>query len=50
MREEKYIMENHGPGDREKVSTSGQYPDADMELLIQITRCIKENGSVDTVS
>lgn len=50
MRKEKYIVKNHGPGERDKVLTSSQYPDADMELFIQITRYVKENVIMNTIS
>ena len=40
---EKYIVENQGLGEKEEVLTSAKYPDTDMELFIQITRCVEEN-------
>ena len=40
---EKYIVESQGPGEKEEVLTSAQYPNIDMGLFIQITRCVEEN-------
>ena len=47
---EKYIVENQGLGEKEEVLSSAQYPDTDMELFIQITRCVEENVIMNTIS